>query len=229
MKVRNGFVSNSSSSSFIICGQNVLESLKSGFNDNELVYTNDEWYKNDSTTFGMVNTEIYDQCKNSNEEAIKSCIDGKLYESIGNFRIKCIYEKGIKDRCYAYDWDDVREDEWYDKYNVGTIFELTDQIKTAIIKIIDDIYNKTHSKQEWDYYIDDCDYPELRKMIDQLIDNIYDNLIKNYREVYVVSFGDNHGVCSGPMGSYVEYTYLGKKQINTHLKTDFKIFHLCEH
>ena len=60
--------------------------------------------------------------------------------------------------------------------------------------------------------------------------NLLAKLLKKYGDVYVVSFGDNHGECDGDIGAIVEYQYLGENQINSYIKDKkIKIFQLNEH
>ena len=62
-----------------------------------------------------------------------------------------------------------------------------------------------------------------------MIDKIYNDLIAENKEIYAVSFGDNHGSCAGEMGSFVEHEYLGEKMINDCLNSNFKIYQNSEH
>lgn len=42
-------------------------------------------------------------------------------------------------------------------------------------------------------------------------------------------FGDNHGECTGALGWLVESEYLGNKEINLYLNSDFEIYQSNEH
>lgn len=209
MKIRNNYVSNSSSSSFIIIGNNVIEILEKNINNNEKIYSGE-------FTYGEVNKEILRQCKyESNENKIKDFI----YEMIYNLKesyITYIYESEFNQSNHYF----------HSEYNFIEDFTLTDKMKSIIYETMKN--NKKDKEDELYYFC--LNYgEEYDKEEKELIDKIYNDLIANNKEVYTVSFGDNHGNCNGSIGEYVEHEYLGEKIINSCLNSNFKIYQVSEH
>lgn len=224
MKARNGYVSNSSSSSFIIAGNGVMDVFNQHLNDGKILKTK---YYDDEFTIGDITKEMISQCKESNETHVKGIISGLIYQSASSYKEK-IFHNITKKRSVCYDWDDVPEDKWYEKYHKGTLFDINNKIKKMISNGVKDIFDKTKSTECWDYYkvIDSEEYENLSN---ELVDEIYNKMVSENKEIYAVSFGDNHGACSGAMGWFVEDQYLGEKAMNNYLKTNFKIYHLNCH
>ena len=220
MKMRNGFVSNSSSSSFIIAGNSVMDTFKCHVNDNEVIKTK---YYDDEFTTGDIIKEMISQCENSNADHVKGVISGLIYQAASSYREK-VFHNITKKRVVCYDWDDVPEDKWYEKYHKGTLFDINEKIRKLIRNGIKDIFEKTKSTESWDYY-KVIDNEEYEKLSDEIVNEIYNKITSENKEVYAVSFGDNHGACSGAMGWFVEDQYLGEKTINNSLNTNFQIYH----
>lgn len=231
MKIRNNFVSNSSSSSFIIAGKNVLEILIRFIHDSNMVNYEPEWYDHESDfTYGEVIEEIVRQCKNSTNDMVKGVIGGLIYQSIDFYTTKCIYEIIPNQICACY-MDDVSENKWYDKFIKGTEFDLPNEFKKKIENAIKIQYNKTNSENSWDYSFFKIEeyFPDYETLMNDFVNETYENYINKYGELYAVSFGDNHGKCSGRMGAFVEYDFLGSGSINDYLKTNFEIYRNNEH
>ena len=222
MKMRNGFVSNSSSSSFIVAGDNVMEIFKRNIDNNQIV-------KNDycEYTVGQITSEMISQCTKSTVEMIKGIIAGLVYQSASAYEVKCFLNiTGQKSNCY--DLDDVPEDKFYDKYHANTFFDINDKMKEFIRNGVRSVYKENKSRDKWDYY-KTIDNEDFEKISNEIVDDIYKKIAAENKEMYAVSFGDNHGACSGDMGWLVEDQYLGEKEMNNYLKTDFKIYHLNCH
>lgn len=220
MKVRNGYVSNSSSSSFIIAGNNVMEILKKNLGNSSLI--KDDFLKFECSA-GDIVKEIVNQCKDSTVDLVKGVVNGLVYESSREYFLY-VYYKVSGDTPVCYDWQNVREDKWYDRYIKETVFDINKKAKDFINKGVKDIYNQTKSKREFDYYkvIDSDDY---KSIMDEIVESIYTKLASENQEMYAVSFGDNHGACSGNMGWVVEDYFLGQKAINNYLGSDFQVYH----
>ena len=224
MKIRTNYVSNSSSSSFIICGNNVKQTLEKNILSDEKV-TVDYWGYSD-VNIGEVNEEILRQCNVSDDESVKNVIDGILYHSFDFYRSKIFWEKISNKSCNMF-WGNVAESRIYDLEISGTFFELSDETKLAIEKAIMDKYNETKSIKSWDYC--GVETKELQDCFNKQVETLFDKIKTDNKEVYAVSFGDNHGQCTGSMGWFVESEYLGQKLINNYLKSDFKIYVNNEH
>lgn len=231
MKIRSNFVSNSSSSSFIIAGKNILETLKKFINDTNMVNYEPEWYRKDPDfTYGNVVKEILRQCKNSTEDAVKGVIAGLVYQAVDFYITESVYKILPNQRCVCF-MNEVPEDKWYEKYVKGTEFDLPKEFKNKIKEAIKEQYNKTGSTSKWEYcYFNLKDnIPDFEKMKNEIINSNYKNYIDKYGELYAVSFGDNHGECSGRMGAFVECDFLGNRSMNSYMKTDFQIYRNDEH
>lgn len=225
MKIRTGYVSNSSSSSFIICGNGVKQILMNSLNNQDTMCS-DYWEDSTYYTVGEINKEILEQCEKSDNEKVKNVIDSILYRSISSYQDKIFWEKISKKECNMF-WGMTPESKIYDLTIKGSFFDLSDEAKEVIEKSMMKIYKKTKSESHWDYYRIDSD--ELNATIEKQVESIYNSMKENGKEVYAVSFGDNHGECTGALGWLVESEYLGNKEINLYLNSDFEIYKSNEH
>ena len=222
MKIRTGFVSNSSSSSFIVAGNNVMNILKKNENNNQIV-------KNDycEYTVGEITKEMISQCKNSTVEMIKDIINNLVYQTASAYCTKCFIDiTGAK--CCCYDWDNTPENEWCAKYYENTIFDINDEMKNFIKNGATNIFKKNKKAESWDFQKILYD-AEFEKISLKITENIYKEIKSNNKEIYAMSFGDNHGACEGEMGGLVEGYYLGDNQISRFLKSDFNVYCLSCH
>lgn len=222
MKIRKYFVSNSSSSSFIVAGDNVMEILKRNIDNNQIV-------KNDycEYTVGQITSEMISQCTKSTVEMIKGIIAGLVYQSASAYEVKCFLNiTGKKSNCY--DFDDVSEDKFYDKYHANTLFDINDKMKEFIRNGVRSVYKESKSRDEWDYY-KTIDNEDFEKISNEIVDDIYRKIAAENKEMYAVSFGDNHGDCSGDMGWLVEDYYLGENAISDFLNSKINVYHLNCH
>ena len=226
MKIRNGYVSNSSSSSFVICGKNIKQILVNAIANIQETINFDFWEDCNVFTLKEINEEILRQIKLSNANSVKNVINGLITNSQLEYQNKIFWQKISKKRCNIYYDFNFPESEYYDKVIKNTMFELNGDEKTLIEKSMLDIYHKTNSVDSWSYYIRSN---ELDKLIEKHSELIYEQLTKNGNEIYVVSFGDNHGACTGALGWFVESEYLGQKTMNSYLNANFEIYHLNEH
>lgn len=229
MKIRSNFVSNSSSSSFIIAGKNIIETLKKFINDNTLC-PEDEFYDDmPNMTYGDVNKNLLDQIKESDDEMIKHFIYYSIYNVIEDFRKYAFYKMIPNTVCYCYDWDDVPENMFYDKYDKGKEFDITEEIRKYIQNCMKKYYKKTGKTEEMDYWCIEKYCPKIDEMIKELVEKIFNEFKLKYNEIYVVSYGDNHGKCTGQMGHFVEHTYLGSNLVNNCFNVNWNIYCNSEH
>lgn len=222
MKIRMSYVSNSSSSSFIVAGNNVMQILKKNVNNNQIV-------KNDycEYTVGEITKEMISQCKNSTVEMIKDIIYNSVYQTASAYCTKCFIDiTGAE--CCCYDWDNTPENEWYAKYYENTIFDINDEMKNFIKNGATNIFKKNKKAESWDFQKILYD-AEFEKISLKITENIYKEIKDNNKEIYAMSFGDNDGACAGEIGSLVEGYYLGDNQISRFLKSDFNIYCLSCH
>lgn len=225
MKIRTGYVSNSSSSSFIICGNGVKQILMNSLNNQDTMCS-DYWGDSTYYTVGEINKEILEQCEKSDNKMVKNVIDSILYRSISSYQDKIFWEKISKKECNMF-WGMTPESKTYDLNIKGSFFDLSDEAKEVIEKSMMKIYKKTKSESHWDYYRMDSD--ELNAIIEKQVESIYNSMKESGKEVYAVSFGDNHGECTGALGWLVESEYLGNKEINLYLNSNFEIYQSDEH
>lgn len=217
MKIRSNYISNSSSSSFIVAGNNIMEILEKNLTNNEIV-KNDRY----ECAIGSIMQEMIYQCKQSNEEKVKYIISDLIYESAHSYLLYCFY-KTSNSRCVCFDWNDVPESRYYEEYNQNSLFDITDEIKLIIKKKVKEIYDKTKSQNEFDYY-SSLDNDKIQNLSNELTEKVYNKIISENKEVYAMSFGDNHGACSGEIGWMVEDYFLGEKAMNDYLESNFIIY-----
>ena len=176
---------------------------------------------------GEITKEMISQCENSTVEMIKDIIDNLVYQTASAYCTKCFIDiTGAE--CCCYDWDYTPENECYDKYYANTIFDINDEMKNFIKNGATNIFKKNKKASFWDFHeiLNDDEFEEISLKI---AENIYKEIKNNNKEIYAMSFGDNHGTCKGEMGGLVEGYYLGDKQINGFLKSDFNIYCLSCH
>ena len=226
MKIRQGYVSNSSSSSFIICGNNILNILKQHLNDSRIYTIPRSLFNFDDIVIGEAISEIYRQCKNSNLAKIKTFIRCLLEQSVSEYCNYIFWNKISKRKCNCF-YGDIPESDIYNKYIDNTLFGLTDKMKQFIGNYLVKKHEETKSEDHYDYY--DVDDVKLEKMITKKANELYKYLRNNHNEIYYVCFGDNEGDCSGTIGGFVEYNYLGQQNINKDLNTNFTIYKSSNH
>ena len=90
------------------------------------------------------------------------------------------------------------------------------------------IFKKNKKAESWDFQKILYD-AEFEKISLEIVENIYKEIKDNNKEIYAMSFGDNHGACKGEMGGLVEEYYLGDNQISRFLKSDFDVYCLSCH
>ena len=230
MKIRSNFVSNSSSSSFIIAGKNILSTLRKFIHDDKMVNYEPRWYEDEKDfSYGEVAKEIIRQCQISKVEDIKNIIFNKVYESCENYIIQQYYKLFTDKKPNVFDLDDVSEDKFYEKYFQGTDFDIPIELKFEINKEMYEYSKKNPNASSWEYLNFGNYISESQKKIENIVNDIYNDFKSKYKEMYCVSFGDNHGNCEGRMGTFVEYDYLGNKSILNHMNTDWNIYRMNEH
>ena len=201
MKIRYSYVSNSSSSSFIICGDNVIELIKAGISRNETVYA-DSYYGIEETeiiNIGKLNEKIYNVLDTS-EQNLFNLIYGEM--------------TGIAS--YYIDFND--------KLESYSIYKFSDES----IKLIEE-YKMIANKYKHDYKKLRPYEKAYCNSIAEDVKNIIKELKSKYKEVVTIRVGDNHGDITGTDGWYIESEYLGRKLINTELQTKFDIIRINEH
>ena len=224
MKIRASYVSNSSSSSFILCGNNILECLKNSFDSEN--YLVDEFEKK-KISYGDCNKEIYNQCKNySNELKIKEVLREKIYESCDMYFKYYADVLGVNKCCcyYCYDDGELKESDIYNKKIKGKEYDITDRMKGLIKNYINE-RKKIDKDLDFIYFTYSLN-KDIEEEFNKIVENLFDYLKNKYKEIYVVSFGDNHGECSGVMGGIIEHQYLGMEFINNN-KNEFNIHIIC--
>lgn len=224
MKIRNGYVSNSSSSSFLVSGIDLKKTLELNKNNNEMFIEGCEYnWDDDSFTIGELVTSMLGQIEEyNNDKRIIEFIESKIYDTCSQF-----YESLIPDQdCNTFHWDDTPANKMYEKYYLEKDFDITDDIKNLIKEKFARDYDKHY------YFYLDWDTNELDKnindKINELTNKLYTQTFKN-KECYIFSYGDNHGIESGSLGAVMEYGFLGKKYLNTYLKSNFDIYQNNEH
>lgn len=167
------------------------------------------------------------QCENSTVEMIKDIIDNLVYQTASAYCTKCFIDI-TGEECCCYDPDYIPENECYDKYYADTLFDINDKMKDFIKNGVADIYKENKNASFWDFLeiLNDDEFEEISLKI---AENIYKEIKNSNQEIYAMSFGDNHGTCEGEMGGLVEGYYLGTKQINGFLKSDFNVYCLSCH
>ena len=201
MKIRYSYVSNSSSSSFIICGDNVIALIKAGISSNETVYA-DSYYGIEETeiiNIGKLNEKIYNVLDTS-EQNLFNLIYGEM--------------TGIAS--YYIDFNDKLESYSIYKFSAESI------------KLIEE-YKKIANKNKHDYEKLRPYEKEYCNSIAKDVKNIIKELKSKYKEVVTIRVGDNHGDITGTDGWYIESEYLGRKLINAELQTKFDIIRINEH
>lgn len=217
MKIRTNYISNSSSSSFLIYGENLLQTLINSLMSEQSICAFDYWGSSYCFTIKELNEEIINQCENVSEDDIKTFIRHKFYESIECFKEKIFYEQINPKRNLFIANSSYEED----------LFSLNDELKQEIKNAMLHLYQSIKSDNIYDYYTLQSD--KFDKLIDFHVNDIYNKLNKNNNELYIVSFGDNHGNCTGNKGYFVESEYLGNKEINLYLDEKINIIQLNEH
>ena len=222
MKIRTCFVSNSSSSSFLLCGKDIISTLMKFVNDNYVISYDDYYYAN----VGRINQEIINQCKHySNNERITEVIRALLVGAMSSYYD--YYTWGKTDNCFSVCSDDYN---FYNNHFKGTVFELSNDLIEQIKKESEKYKDENGIFSSWVFLYDEVNHPKIYEQINKQADEIFKKLKELYGDVYVVSFGDNHGECDGDIGAIVEYQYLGENQINSYIKDKkIKIFQLNEH
>ena len=159
MKMRNSFVSNSSSSSFIICGNNVYDIVKNNINNNELVEYEPDYFT--PVSVGEISDEMIRQFDASTREMVEHSAYCIFHESVQSYFDKIYWTKIADSRCNCFDFRGNSEANFYDVYCENGDFSLCDDVKRKIEDKVFDIYKKTNSKKHFDYYIDIDDYKDI--------------------------------------------------------------------
>ena len=105
----------------------------------------------------------------------------------------------------------------------------TEEIRKYIQNCMKKYYKKTGKTEEMDYWNIEKYCPKIDEMIKELVEKIFNEFKLKYNEIYVVSYGDNHGKCTGQMGYFVESTYLGSNLVNNYLNVNWNIYCNSEH
>lgn len=229
MKIRANYVSNSSSSSFIIAGKDIKKTLEANINDTT-VCPHVEYYDDiPGMTYGDVNKNILGQINKSTEERVKNLIYYLIYKVVEDFREFTFYRIIPNKKCNSFDWNFTPESEYYNKYDKGGKFDITEEMADYIKNGMKKYYKKTKKTNEMDYWDINEYCPKIDEMIKNLADKIFNDFKAKYPEMYAVSYGDNHGECTGQMGCFVESEYLGHNTISGILNVNWDVFVNSEH
>lgn len=227
MKLRMNYVSNSSSCNFLIYGKNLMQTLVKSLISEETLCAFDYWGTSYHFTIKELNKEIINQCNNNNIDDVKNFIHSKIAESIDYFKEKVFHENIAVNIKSSYYISELSNHKIYDSEYDKDIFALNDELKQEITNKMLEFYEINKSDCIYDYYL--LNSNKMNELIENLVNDIYNKLKENNNELYVVSFGDNHGICSGSMGYFVESEYLGNKEINLYLDEKINIINLNEH
>ena len=93
MKIRNGYVSNSSSSSFVICGKNIKQILGNAIANIQETINFDFWEDCNVFTLKEINEEILRQIKLSNANSVKNVINIQYTKRQSNGGKLCLRKK----------------------------------------------------------------------------------------------------------------------------------------